>query len=139
MAFVRYECRRIIFARAFLRRCFDNTVLLKQSAFRNRGLFLGRYCDVSSYKKYYAQLLFLLLQFLWMNTKRFIYIYWILYCIIKTMSVWSAYRNNGLSKVCLCIKCFYKTRKKIIQLNGIHYILFDFGFRWLQYFEHFEV
>jgi len=35
---------------AFLCRCFDNTVLLKQSAYRNRGLFLGRYCDVLSYK-----------------------------------------------------------------------------------------
>ena len=27
---------------AFLGRCFDNTVLLKQSAYRNRGLYLGR-------------------------------------------------------------------------------------------------
>jgi len=55
MAFIRYDCHLIICARvrfypAFLRRCFDNTVLLKQCAYRNRGLFFGRYCDVSSYK-----------------------------------------------------------------------------------------
>ena len=44
---VAYEYVQI--SHAFLRRCFDNTVLLKQCAYRNRGLFLGRYCDVSSY------------------------------------------------------------------------------------------
>ena len=58
MAFIRYDCRLWICARArfyhaFLRRCFDNTVLLKQSAYIYRGLFLGRYCDVSSYKIHY--------------------------------------------------------------------------------------
>ena len=45
---VAYECVHVICARArfyhaFLRRCFNNTVLLKQSAYINRGLFLGRY------------------------------------------------------------------------------------------------
>jgi len=35
---------------AFLRIYFDNTVLLKQSAYINREVFLGKYCDVSSYK-----------------------------------------------------------------------------------------
>jgi len=54
MAFTRHDCRlwicaRANFAHAFLCRCFDKTVPLKQSAYRNRGLFLGRYCDVSSY------------------------------------------------------------------------------------------
>jgi len=44
MVFIRYDCRLIICARArsyhaFLCRCFDNTVLLKQSAYRNRRLF----------------------------------------------------------------------------------------------------
>ena len=48
MAFIRYDCRLWICARArfyhaFLRRCFHNTVLIKQSAYINRGLFLGRY------------------------------------------------------------------------------------------------
>jgi len=38
----------------FLRRCFDNTVLLKQSAYRNRTV-LGRYCDVSSYNIGYTK------------------------------------------------------------------------------------
>ena len=55
MAFIRYGCHLCICVRArfdhvFLRRCFDNTVLLKQSAYNNRGLFWGRDCDVSSYK-----------------------------------------------------------------------------------------
>ena len=54
MAFIRHDCRLWIYARAnfahaFLRRCFDNTELIKQSAYRNTGLFLGRYCDVSTY------------------------------------------------------------------------------------------
>jgi len=54
MAFNRFDCRLWIcaharFYHAFLRRGFDNTVLLKQSAYRNRGLFLGRYYDVSLY------------------------------------------------------------------------------------------
>ena len=54
MAFIRYDCRLWIctltrFYHAFLRRCFDNTVLLKQSAYRN-SVFLGRHCDVSAYK-----------------------------------------------------------------------------------------
>jgi len=44
MTFIRHDCRlskcaRANFAHAFLRTCFDNTVLLKQSAYRNRGLF----------------------------------------------------------------------------------------------------
>jgi len=43
MAFISYDCRLWICARArfyhaFLRRYFDNTTLLKQSAYRNRGL-----------------------------------------------------------------------------------------------------
>jgi len=42
----------------FLSRCFDNTVLLKQSAYRNRGLFLGRYCDVSSYNEFMTVMCF---------------------------------------------------------------------------------
>ena len=55
MAFSRHDCRlwictRANFANAFLCRCFDNTVLLKPSACRNRRLSLGSYCDVSSYK-----------------------------------------------------------------------------------------
>ena len=51
-AFICYDCRLWMCARfyhAFLIRCFDNTVLLQQSAYRNREVFLGRYCDVSSY------------------------------------------------------------------------------------------
>ena len=53
MAFIRYDCRlwncaRAHFYHAFLRRCFDNTLLLKQLAYRNRRLLLGRYYDVSS-------------------------------------------------------------------------------------------
>ena len=44
MAFIHYDSRLWIcacarFYHAFLRRCFDNTVLLKQSAYRKRGLF----------------------------------------------------------------------------------------------------
>jgi len=55
MAFIRLDCCLWIcacanFVQAFLRRCFDNTVLFKQSAYRNRGLFWGRFCDVLSYK-----------------------------------------------------------------------------------------
>ena len=55
MAFICHDCCLWIcacanFAHAFLCRCFNNTVLLKQSAYRNRELFLGRYCDVSLYK-----------------------------------------------------------------------------------------
>ena len=50
-----YTCRLWIcacarFYHACLCRCFDNTVLLKQSAYRKRVLFLGRYCDVLAYK-----------------------------------------------------------------------------------------
>ena len=61
MAFILHDCRlwicaRANFARAFLRRWFDNTVLLKQSAYRNRGLFLGRYCDVLLYNAFYHTL-----------------------------------------------------------------------------------
>jgi len=42
MAFIRHDCRLWIcacarFDHAFLRRYFDNKVLLKQSAYRNRG------------------------------------------------------------------------------------------------------
>ena len=53
MAFIRYDCRPWIRARArfyhaFLRRCFDNTILLKQSAYRNRGLF---YADIVTYRR----------------------------------------------------------------------------------------
>ena len=45
MAFFRYGCPLIIcaharFYHAFLRRCFDNTVILKQSPNRNRGLLV---------------------------------------------------------------------------------------------------
>jgi len=55
MAFIRYVCRLWFFARArfyhgFLRICFDNKVLLKQPVYINRGRFLCRQCDVSSYK-----------------------------------------------------------------------------------------
>jgi len=44
MAFIRYDCRlwlcaRARFYHAFLCRCFDNTVLLKQSAYIIWGLF----------------------------------------------------------------------------------------------------
>jgi len=36
------------FYHPFLRRSFDNTVLLKQSAYRNRGLF---YADIVTYRR----------------------------------------------------------------------------------------
>jgi len=45
---VAYEYVQCKFHPCFLLRCFYSTVLLKQSAYRNRGLFLGRYCDISS-------------------------------------------------------------------------------------------
>mgnify|MGYP000165099964 CR=1 FL=1 len=48
-SFAKIVAYEYVHAHAFLRRCFDNTVLLKQSAYRNRGLSLGRYCEVSSY------------------------------------------------------------------------------------------
>ena len=43
-------CARANFAHAFLLRCFDNTVLLKQSD-------IGRYCDVSLYNDTWWKLL----------------------------------------------------------------------------------
>ena len=59
MAFIRYDCRLCICARArfyhaFLRKWFDSIVLLKQSAFRNRGLFnadIVTYRRITSYKE----------------------------------------------------------------------------------------
>ena len=54
MAFIRYDCRLWICARAHFAHvfCLDVliTVFLKLSAYKKRGLFLGRYCDVLSYK-----------------------------------------------------------------------------------------
>jgi len=54
MVFIRYDCRLRICARAHFAHvfCLDVliTVFLKWSAYKKRGLFLGRYCDVSSYK-----------------------------------------------------------------------------------------
>jgi len=42
---VAYE---FVYVHVFLRRCFDNIVLLKQSAYRNRGLF---YADIVTYRR----------------------------------------------------------------------------------------
>ena len=50
MTFIRHDCRLWICARfyhAFLRRCFDNTVLLKQSAYRTSRLF----SDIVTYRR----------------------------------------------------------------------------------------
>ena len=53
MAFIRHDCRlwicaRANFAHAFLCRCFDNAVLLKQPAYRNRILFQA---DIVTYRR----------------------------------------------------------------------------------------